>query len=178
MDRVREVLKDFFKDKETRERSLPPHVMVMYTIAMALNMHCAYREVLRLLLEGLKLTAAAVDGAAIRVATKSAISRARARLGYEAMKRLHDEFVKPIATPQTKGAFFRNWHLVSVDGTTLNVQDLPSLEADFGRPKWIASRVVAARVVAARVHFRKSGFLGCERAGCIFSSVPKWPDVE
>jgi hypothetical protein len=115
-----------------------------------------------------------VDGAAaIRVATKSAISRARVRLGYEAMQRLHDEFVKPIATPQTKGALFRNWHLVSVDGTTLNVQDLASLEAEFGRPKWIA-----ARVVAARVHFRKSGFLGCERAGRISSSVPKWPDVE
>src|SRR6202041_2048886 len=62
------------------------------------------------------------------------ISQARTRLGDEVMRRLHDETVRPIATPATQGAWFRHWRLVSLDGSTLDVSDEPALEAAFGRP--------------------------------------------
>jgi hypothetical protein len=68
------------------------------------------------------------------VAGKSGISQARTRLGEEVVRRLHDETVRPIASPSTKGAWFKHWRLVSLDGSTLDVSDEPALEAAFGRP--------------------------------------------
>jgi hypothetical protein len=50
------------------------------------------------------------------------------------MRRLHDATVAPIATPATKGAWFKHWRLVSIDGSTLDVPDEPALDAAFGRP--------------------------------------------
>jgi hypothetical protein len=115
-----------------RQRDLPAHVMVYYVIAMALYMSSSYREVLRCLLEGIKWLQG--PSAPLKVAGKSAIAQARARLGCEAVRRLHDEAVRPIATPATKGAWYKHWHLVSLDGSTLDVPDDPGLDAAFGRP--------------------------------------------
>jgi hypothetical protein len=73
-------------------------------------------------------------GAMIRVAGKSGISQARRRLGWEVMRQLHDEIVKPIAVERTKGAWYRQWRLVSLDGSTLDVADEKENERAFGRP--------------------------------------------
>jgi hypothetical protein len=116
-----------------RKRDLPAHVVVYFVIAMALYMHSSTREVLRCLLEGLQWLLGP-SAAAIKVAGKSGISQARTRLGWEPMKRLHDEVVKPIATPATRGAWYRRWRLVSLDGSTLDVADEPANEEAFGRP--------------------------------------------
>jgi len=115
-----------------RQRDLPAHVVVYYVIAMTLFMSASCKEVLRVLLEGLQWLSA--PGAAIKVAGKSGISQARARLGSEPVERLHDEVVQPIATRRTKGAWFGPWRLVSLDGSTFDVADDPALEAAFGRP--------------------------------------------
>jgi len=115
-----------------RQRELPAHVMVYYVIALALFMNASCREVLRCLLEGLHWLKG--GPAPIKATGKSGISQARSRLGDEAVRRLHDEIVRPIATPSTKGAWFKHWRLVSLDGSTLDVADEPSLEAAFGRP--------------------------------------------
>ena len=115
-----------------RQRELPAHVMVYYVIAMALFMNASCREVLRWLLEGLQWLRG--FPAPIKVTGKSGISQARTRLGDEVLRRLHDETVRPIATPSTKGAWFKHWRLVSLDGSTLDVADEPALEAAFGRP--------------------------------------------
>ncbi|BDU77213.1 IS4 family transposase [Mesoterricola sediminis] len=113
-----------------RQRDLPAHVVVYYVIALALFMQASYGEVLRCLLEGVQwLMDKAVEP---KVSHKSSISQARIRLGWEPMKVLHDEIVKPIATPQTRGAWFRNWRLVSIDGSTLDVPDEAENEAAFG----------------------------------------------
>jgi hypothetical protein len=113
-----------------RQRDLPAHVVVYYVVALALFMQSSYREVLRCLLEGVQwLMGKAVEP---RVSHKSSISQARIRLGWEPMKLLHDELVKPIATPQTRGAWFREWHLVSIDGSTLDVPDEAENEEAFG----------------------------------------------
>ena len=115
-----------------RERDLPAHVVVYFVIAMALYMQSSTREVLRCLLEGLQWLLG--PSATIKVAGKSGISQARTRLGWESMQQLHDEVVKPIATPATRGAWYRQWRLVSLDGSTLDVADEPANEEAFGRP--------------------------------------------
>lgn len=130
-ERVRQVLAETGKASE-RERDLPAHVVVYYAIALALYMQSSYREVLRCLLEGLQWL---MDPAvAPRVAGNSGISQARTRLGWEPLRRLHDELVKPIAVAATRGAWYRGWRLVSLDGSTMDVADEQGNEEAFGRP--------------------------------------------
>jgi hypothetical protein len=115
-----------------RHRQLPAHVMVYYVIALALLMDVSCREVLRCLLEGLKWFGPAT--AQMRTTGKSGISQARSRLGADPLKQLHDEIVRPIATERTRGAKYRQWKLVSLDGSTLDVADTDANEEEFGRP--------------------------------------------
>ena len=115
-----------------RQRDLPAHVVVYYVIALALFMNASCKEVLRCMLEGVQWLSG--PGAPIKVTGKSGISQARTRLGFEAVQRLHDQVVQPIATRRTRGAWFGPWRLVSLDGSTFDVADDPALEAAFGRP--------------------------------------------
>ena len=115
-----------------RQRDLPSHVVVYYVIAMALFMHSSYREILRCLLEAVQWLSG--PETAIIVAGKSAISQARTRLGWQAMQQLHDQIVQPVATGDTKGAWYKQWRLVSLDGSTLDVADEESNAKAFGRP--------------------------------------------
>jgi thymidylate kinase len=128
---VREVL-DKTGRTSVRERDLPAHVVVYYVIALALYMRSSYREVLRCLLEGVQWL---MDpSASVKVAGKSGISQARSRLGTEPLKALYKAVVVPIATPQTKGAWYRQWRLVSLDGSTLDVADTAENNTVYGRP--------------------------------------------
>jgi hypothetical protein len=131
LDRVREVLVETGRASE-RERDLPAQVMVYYAIALALYMGAGTREVLRCLLEGLRWLWGAE---AVRVAGKSGISQARTRLGAEPLCRLYERVVRPIATPATKGASYRMWRLVSLDGSCLDVADTEENCTAFGRPE-------------------------------------------
>jgi hypothetical protein len=115
-----------------RQRDLPARVVVYYVIALALYMQSSYREVLRCLLEGVQWLRD--PSAGVRVAGKSGISQARTRLGWEPVQQLHDELVKPIAVPRTRGAWYRTWRLVSVDGSTFDVADEKVNEDAFSRP--------------------------------------------
>ena len=69
----------------------------------------------------------------LKVAGNSAISQARSRLGAAALRQLHDELVQPIAATATRGAWYRRWRLVSLDGSTLDVADQKRNEAAYGR---------------------------------------------
>jgi hypothetical protein len=115
-----------------RQRALPAHVVVYYVIALALYMPASCREVLRCLLEGLHGLIG--RGTSPTVAGKSGISQARTRLGFEVMQHLHDDVVGPVALPDTRGAWYRGWRLVSLDGSTLDVADEDANAAAFGRP--------------------------------------------
>jgi thymidylate kinase len=70
----------------------------------------------------------------IKVAGKSGISQARSRLGPEPVKALYKAIVAPIARAQTQGAWFRQWRLMSLDGSTLDVADTVENDEAFGRP--------------------------------------------
>lgn len=118
--------------ESVRQRDLPAHVVVYYVIALALYMQSSYREVLRCLLEGIQWLVE--PGAGINVAGNSGISQARTRLGWEPVRQLHDEVVRPVAVAATKGAWYRGWRLISVDGSTLDVADEKGNNEAFGRP--------------------------------------------
>ncbi|HEY4933249.1 MAG TPA: IS4 family transposase [Terriglobales bacterium] len=115
-----------------RQRDLPAQVVVYYVIALALYMQSSYREVLRCLLEAVQWLRD--PSVRVRVAGKSGISQARTRLGWEPLRQLHDELVKPVAVGSTRGAWYRSWRLVSLDGSTFDVADEKANEDAFSRP--------------------------------------------
>jgi len=129
--KVNEILSDAGK-ASIRQRDLPAHVVVYYVVALALYMQSSYREVLRCLLEGIQWLRDPASPA--RVAGKSGISQARSRLGWKPLKRLFETVATPIATKQSKGAWYRRWRLVTLDGSTLDIADNQENEAAFGRP--------------------------------------------
>src|SRR6201982_1883471 len=130
-EKIHEVLKQTNR-ASVRERDLPAHVVVYYVIALALYMRSSYREVLRCLLEGVQWL---LDpSAGVKVAGKSGISQARSRLGAEPLKELYKEIVTPLAERRTKGAWYRDWRMVSLDGSTLDVADTAENEEADGRP--------------------------------------------
>jgi hypothetical protein len=131
IDKVRGVLRQTGR-ASVRQRDLPAHVVVYYVIALALYMRSSYREVLRCLLEGVQWL---LDPSApLKVAGKSGISQARTRLGAEPLKALYESVVVPIAERGTRGAWYRQWRLVSLDGSTLDVADTAENDQAFGRP--------------------------------------------
>jgi hypothetical protein len=131
LERVRDVLAETQR-ASVRERDLPAHVVVYYVIALALYMRSSTREVLRCLLEGVQWL---LDPSVrVKVAGKSGISQARSRLGAEPLRRLYTGLVGPIAEKRTKGAWYRDWRLVSLDGSSLDVADTKENEKAYGRP--------------------------------------------
>ena len=152
-----------------RQRDLPAHVVVYYVIALALYMQSSCREVLRCLLEGVQWLQPL---AKVKVAGKSGISQARTRLGWEPLRQLHDEVVRPIATQTTRGAWYRGWRLVSIDGSTLDVADDPANEEAFGRPG--SSRGSSAFPQIRFVSLVENGthvLFGTQMAGCRTSEI-------
>ena len=158
-DRVRQVLAETGRASE-RERDLPAPVMVYYAIALALYMGSGTREVLRCLLEDLRWLWGAE---AVKVAGRSGISQARSRSGEAPLRRLYGELVQPVATRASKGAWYRDWRLVSLDGSCLDVADTEANRAEFGMPG--ASRGESAfpqlRFVAL-VEYRLEGVAAAE----------------
>jgi len=148
-----------------RQRELPAHVVVYYVIALALFLQVSYREVLRCLWEGLEWLWG--PGHIVQVTGKSGISQARTRLGWETMQQLYNEVVKPIAVEATRGAWYRRWRLVSLDGSTWEVADERENEQAFGRPA--ASRGASAYPQIRLVALVENGthvLFGAQMAGC------------
>lgn len=127
---IHEVLRKEGRQSQ-RQRRLPAHVVVYYVVALALYMEVSYGEVLRCLVEGLQWLGWPVRQ--LRQTGRSGISQARTRLGFEPMKRLYEEIVHPIATEKTRGAHYRQWHSVSLDGSTLDMPDEARNSEAFGR---------------------------------------------
>ena len=135
---VREVVASSGR-KEKRVRLLPADVTALYAVAMWLFRDVSYEEVLRCLLESLRWLGSPVNAIA---ATKGAITQARERLGWEAMRALYVRLAQPLATERTVGARYRSWLTVAMDGFTLDVPDTEENVAEFGYPG--ASRGSAA----------------------------------
>jgi hypothetical protein len=117
---------------EQRHRLLPARVVVYYVMAMALFADASYEEVMRALVEGLAWASGWRQ--VWDVPAKGSIFKARSRLGREPLRLLFEGVAAPLASEATRGAFYRQWRLMSLDGTCLDVADTPANEQEFGRP--------------------------------------------
>lgn len=104
---------------------LTHEVMLWVVIAMGLFTNVPIRQVFKLgrWLRGGEATPC-----------RSALCQARQRLGVAPLRRLFQQVVRPLATPQTRGAFYRSRRCVGVDGVTLDAPDTDANVAAFGRP--------------------------------------------
>ena len=117
--------------REQRTRLLPAHLTLYYVLAMTLFSSSGYEEVMRSLTEGLTWSSDGEDE--YELPSQVAITKARARLGPQPLALLFARACVPLATRSTKGAFYRDWRLVSVDGTTIDVADTPANAEVLGR---------------------------------------------
>jgi hypothetical protein len=64
---------------------------------------------------------------------RSSLCEGRKRLGVEPVKYLHEHTVRPLATPETPGAFWRGLRWVGIDGSVYDAPDSPANAAAFSR---------------------------------------------
>ncbi len=128
---AREVSQALVKhNRQSKRLRLLKNDFVVYLIVAAyLYMGVSQSEVLRLLLERLVLLFAIP----VKIADKSAISKARQRIGYEPLEDVFSNVVRPLATHATKGAFFKGHRLCAVDGSTLDMADSQKNRQEFGK---------------------------------------------
>lgn len=117
--------------REQRRRMLPAWLVVYYVLALALFMDLGGARVMRRLAGTL---AWAARGVSVVIPSEEALSNARTRLGPKPLRLLFEAVAGPLAAPGTAGAFWRGLRVVSLDGTTLDVQDTESNWARFGGP--------------------------------------------
>lgn len=108
-----------------RTCQLTHEVMLWVVLAMGIFSDVPIRQVF-------KRTRFARSGEA--TPTRSALCHARQRLGVAPVRRLFHTTVRPLARPDTPGAFYRGLRLMAIDGTVLNLPDRAVHEKTFGRP--------------------------------------------
>lgn len=106
-----------------RACELTHEVMMWVVLAMGLLTHLPIRQVFR-------------HARRLRrdenCPARSSLCEGRHRLGLEPVQKLHSAVVRPLATPDTPGAFYRQWRLVGCDSTVMDVPDSKA-NASFGR---------------------------------------------
>lgn len=113
-----------------RERRLPGWLTVLFCIGMNLLSELSMKGVMQDLMRGARLLAEADE---CEAPSAGAYSQARARLGAKVMERLFKSVCRPLATPNTPGAFAYGLRLVALDGSIDEVRDTPANSAYFGR---------------------------------------------
>lgn len=121
-DVVRQALRNTCKESR-RVCRLNNEVMVWVVLAMALFTELPIRQVFKVC----RRLRRAED-----LPCRSSLCMARQRLGSEPLRELHKLVVRPLATTQTPGAFYRGFRKVGVDGTILNIPDSDE-NRGFGR---------------------------------------------
>ena len=118
--------------REKRRRLLPARTVVYFVLGLCLFSGAdsmgppGYRSVMRWLTNGLRHP----DGAGL--ATSSALTRARQRLGARPLELLFGLRCGPLAAAGTPGAFAFGLRLVAWDGTGIDAADTPANAAAFG----------------------------------------------
>lgn len=109
---------------------LPPHVMVYFTMALALFADDDYEEVATRLAGTLAWWGCWDDD--WQPPTSGGLTQARQRLGYEPVKMLFEQVAQPVAEPLTRGAFLAGWRLMAIDGFEWDAPDTAANAAEFG----------------------------------------------
>jgi hypothetical protein len=134
---------------QVRHRALPARVMAYFAIGMGVDSEGSYEDVLAQLTDGLAWASGWRES--YRLPGKSAIFQARERLGSAPLAALFSRVARPLAEPDTPGAWVAGRRLVAVDGTCLDVADTEVNDVFFGRPgvnKGEKSAFPQARLVA------------------------------
>ena len=116
--------------QEIRERKLNLVAVVLLTIAMSLYTHLSIGRVMQKIARGLRFVWPEPDW---RVANDSAIVYRRYQLGARPLVALFHRVCRPMATPQTPGAFLFGLQLMAIDGTVEDAPDTPQNARVFGR---------------------------------------------
>jgi hypothetical protein len=116
--------------KEQRERKLNAFVTALLVIAMSIFSHLSMARVLKKVAQGLRYV---WPDPSYKVAGKGAISYRRYQLGARPLAALFRRICRPLATPDTPGAYLFGRRLMAIDGTTEDVPDTPENVAAFGR---------------------------------------------
>ena len=115
---------------EQRERKLNMVMTVLVTIAMNLYVRISIGEVLHKIAKGLRYIWPDPD---YPVAQANAFSYRRYQPGPRPLANLFHRVCRPLATPDTPGAFLCGLRLMAIDGTVEDVPDTAENVAAFGR---------------------------------------------
>ena len=153
--------------REKRRRLLPARTVVYFVLGLCLFSGAdsmgppGYRSVLCWLTNGLRHP----DGMVL--ATSSALTRARQRLGARPLELLFGLRCGPLATAGTPGAFAFGLRLAAWDGTGIDAADTPANAAVFGGVQGGGPqlRLLALIVCRSKIGFRLDlGLLGFQAA--------------
>jgi Insertion element 4 transposase N-terminal/Transposase DDE domain len=120
---------DQYWRREQRTRALPARLVFYFTLVLCLFPEESYRSAMKIL-----MSVFGRGGKGYRVPTTGSIGVARRRLGSGPMETAARAVLTPRARPGTRGAWYQDWLLTAVDGTTFTVPDTPDNEREFGRP--------------------------------------------
>jgi hypothetical protein len=113
-----------------RVRKLDLPLTLLVIIGMNIYPYLSIGHVIQKLARGLRFIWPDAD---YEVPKDSAMSYRRYQLGVPVMARLFRHICRPIATPETKGAFCFGLRTMAIDGTTETLPDTPANAAVFGR---------------------------------------------
>jgi hypothetical protein len=116
---------------ESRCGRVPAELVVALVIALGFWSRESVSAVLAQLVEGLRLRDP-VRWLTWRPPAKSTLTEARQRLGVRPLRELFGRVARPIATPDTPGAFRFGLRLMAIDGTSLTMPDSPENRRAFG----------------------------------------------
>lgn len=116
---------DFTGKIQTRKTPLSFERTLWTVIAMGVFTDLPIRDVFRFM--------HVADGA--KLPGRSALCRARKRLGSEPIRRLHEVVVERIGQLESPGCFYKGLRLVGIDGCLFNTPDTSANARAFGRPR-------------------------------------------
>jgi hypothetical protein len=116
--------------REDRHRKLPYSAVVLLLIAMTLYAECSIQDVLKRVARPLRFIWRDPDEPMVR---DSAFTYRRYALGARPLQALFHDVCRPLATPDTPGAFRFGLRVMAIDGTVEDVPNTPDNERAFGR---------------------------------------------
>jgi hypothetical protein len=125
---VDQVIDQYWR-REQRTRALPARLVFYFTLVLCLFPQESYRSAMKIL-----MSVFGRGGQGYRVPTTGSIGDARSRLGSGPMETAARAVMAPQARAETRGAWYQDWLLTAVDGTTFTVPDTEDNDREFGRP--------------------------------------------
>lgn len=118
---------------EQRERRLNMVSTITTLLAMSLYPEQSMQEVLKTVMHTPQLLWPQAHEHEAVVPGKTALAYRRHQLGGKPLQQLFHQIAKPLATPQTPGAFAWGYRLMAIDSTVEAVPDTPANAKVFGR---------------------------------------------